>query len=660
MKLSNYCDSPSDTMASQDSSTPKSYGGLLQSAFRTPEPFATYDDTQPPSPPRQPRLRVKRRLGSNLSAPTHQFLASVAAADARSADVPIPSIEEPDFTQEDAEMNPLSRPEPPEFDEMALAPQRGRMFSPPKTPAPGMAPSLSPRRYPDWSVDSSSSRESSPEYESSRPSTARSTLTNTSIFSRLSCLSDDNQFVSPEQEAREHKPATVDRDEDEAPAAKRRATGRKAPWTRAMSNHLWSIYVAYLQDPTKTPVRMGKSCIPPQGVCSRVAREAKRTWKGAKTFSKPISVEDKSGSTTPKAESSSTFMQWPHSTASTRAHLRELCKSQASSSGIRTRHFLSKSPTPFYRPSVRNNRTPARSPSVFSSHELNKNLILSTSESMKPTGPLAQLTKSAAEAAPEPESSVASTPTESSPSVPLPTLEFSLLDRPAFAAPFGANSYGPSSSASLASIATPTVQKQPNTVGHRRNTLQSPVRISRPSTQQRRRVKHLSMDARRRPLLPHDIFQDPLPTAGLAEGFKRTTEFSSADSGRLDDPFIPRTAGQSDVTTPVRATRRARGHTMWTAAPASAGLAPPIEPLARLGSPFSASNSHSVPNRFSLPNEANTNVVRRPFATVQQTPDASNSSHPPRNLANRLAYIDQRLREFNNRENSHRLADSTE
>lgn len=620
----------------------KRYGELQQPVFvppKTPEPFANHGDIQPPSPPRQTKLRVKRRIGSNLSAPTQQFLASVAAAETRSADIPIPSIEEPDFTADDADSacsQILSVSHLPAFDEASLAPLRGRMFSPPKTPAPGMAPSLSPQRYPDWSIDSPSSRESSPEYESSRPSTARSTLTSGSLFSRISCLSDENHLASPEFESRESKQCTAQKEEhelkDDEPATKR--LKRKVPWTRAMSNHLWAVYVQYLQDPTKTPVRMGKSCIPPQGVCSRVAREAKRIWRGAKMPARKAHIhEGNSRSTTPKADSSGVYMQWPHSTASTRAHLRDLCKRQAAISGVRNRHFMSKSPTPFYQPSHGDKQRP----SVFNPQEMNKSLIISTAESMQPNGPLAQLAQNAT---PEPMPAP-----QANPSTPLKSANADSLAPPApaepprLASPFGAKSYGPSSSGSLSAAGnTSSSTAQRHTVGGRRNTLQSPVRLSRPSGHRRSKTKQLSLDARRRPL-PADIFQDPLPSPRV------TSDKTSATLG-LDDPFSPRSA---EIASTIRSSRRARGHTVW-AAPATAGLAPPVEPLPRLGSPFTAStNSHSVPNRFSLPNGMSADVLLRPFATLQEYGDAH--APQPRNLANRLAYIDQRLREFNSREN---------
>ncbi len=91
----------------------------------------------------------------------------------------------------------------------------------------------------------------------------------------------------------------------------RRSSARKAPWTKAMSDHLWATYVLYLQDPKVTPFRMGKSCIPPHGVCLRVAREARRSWKGAKALTRAANPAEgrKSGSSTPTAENAGAFLE---------------------------------------------------------------------------------------------------------------------------------------------------------------------------------------------------------------------------------------------------------------------------------------------------------------------------------------------------------------
>ncbi|OAQ72585.1 hypothetical protein VFPPC_12800 [Pochonia chlamydosporia 170] len=638
---------------------------LLQSSTpKTPEPFAE-SQAQPPSPPR-PRFRLRRRTtSSQLNAPTQQFLASVAAAD-----VPIPSIEEPQV-YDDEDMLSIAYPVIPHLDridDVSLGEHssKARTFSPPKTPAPDLAPSLSPKQFPDWSIDATfSSLESSPEYESSRPSTARSTQTSSSLFSRFSLPSEDlSQCASPESEQSDRfgsflSPDDADRTFKPMLTTTRSAKSRKAPWTKAMSQHLWSTYTMYLQDPKVTPFRPGKSGIPPPGVCIRVAREAKRSWKGSRPLGKP---GNKSGSSTPTAEASGTYMQWPHTCAATRGHLRELCKAH---SGPASRNFqnLCNSPAPFGKSVNRfwNRRSaPARSPSVFSGSDMAMSLTVCTSDSMQLEGPLAQLTSSQPETTSQ-EAAPASTSTEQS------MFAFGgILGRPGprLGSPFMARSYGPSSSTGLEDTfnVRPEAQRQARTVGTRRG-LGSPVRLdqSRPSTQKRRSRQSVLEPPRRikRPSLGSDFWTDP--SSNENEGSSAPfIEFSSTDSKHHDSLFVPRTNLQELFETSHPDPSLAGSASF----PPAAGLAPSQTVPARLGSPFSAKvMSHSFPNRHSSVSAIDVGAVFRPFATVHQaggerpstTASASSAKTP---LANRLAYIDERLKGFRRRDRNGRRSQS--
>ncbi|KAL0939217.1 uncharacterized protein CTRU02_205827 [Colletotrichum truncatum] len=619
---------------------------------KTPEPSASNEELQPPSPPR-PRFKLKRRVASNLTAPTSQFLASVATAD-----VPIPSIEEPEAPGGNMHISSMTYPvihNLKDLEDIGIQKIRGRRFSPPKTPAPGAAPSLSPRRYPNWSIDSAfSSGESTPECESSRPSTARSTQTSASIFSRFSLTSEDLQCISPETEASDHFNRAFSETADEVveKPAKVKGKRRKAPWTKAMNDHLWATYLMYLQDPKVTPFRTGKSCIPPHGVCLRVAREAKRSWRGPKGARK--SLNPKSGSNTPTVEGACTFLQWPHTCAATRAHLRDLCKLKAASSSARKSQFLPNSPTPFGRTATRywnRKSTPARSPSVFSAHDMSMSLTISTSEAMQPQGPLAQLTKSTPEPVEEPM-------TEPFPPLPvdLSSLDVPVDERPRLGSPFMANSYGPSSSGALSAAISSMPQRQNQSLGHRRTTLQSPARLtrSRSNTQKRigrPRVATHEPRKTKRPSLGSDLWAEPSPFDDAPKTpLRPEIEFSSTNSNVHDDLFVPRTSLSGLFTAPIP---------IPSARPDPTGpsLAPPSAPPARLGSPFPGSQtSFSFPNRFTQPEELEHGTIRRPFATVQQSVDGGTA--PPRNLANRLAYIDDRLREFRRRDSNRRRSES--
>lgn len=600
---------------------------------KTPEPF-TEESARLPSPPR-PRLRLKRRnVSQHLSAPTQQFLASVAAAD-----IPIPSIEEPEIAPFDADMAQAfpGMEQFTEIEDAASLHVRGRTFSPPKTPAPGSAPSLSPSRYPNWSIDSAlSSWESSPEPESSRPSTSRSNRTSTSSFSRLSSCFSDDIHLSPEFESTDKFNCISGVLAPSATSAAKTAR-RKAPWTKAMDTHLWSTYTLYLEDPNVTPMRTSRSGVPPEGVIERVAREAKRSWKGSKTMTKAsIPMGRKSGSTTPTLDASGAFMEWPHSGGATRAHLREMCKLKAAGPMGGKFRYMSRSPTPFAQTTIRqfNRRvTPSYPSTTFQTQDMAMSLTMSTSDTMNLQAPLAQLTSSALE-------TPARTALTDINHLPLPDTDEppSIEERRRFGSPFSAKSYGPSSSASLMSVlGSPNsrVERQNHTIGPRR-TLRSPVRLSRSGTQKRRTRQ--SQEPRKRPSLSADFFLDPAFAASLNSMHRaQETEYSSTSSTRQDDLFIPRTATEPSLIT-------SRSLPQVTAQQ----LAPPLLPPPRLGSPFSGHvASHSVPNRFTQPGNFVT-MLGRPFATVQQPSEPT--ADPARvNLASRLAYIDRRLKEFNGR-----------
>ncbi len=604
---------------------------------KTPEPVADAD-SQPqlqraPSP--RPRFRLRKRTASSNIAPaTQQFLASVAAAD-----VPIPSIEEPSVLDEDMIdiiQHDVAAFHPVDLFHGAHADPSNRLFSPPKTPAPGIISSLAPHQYPDWAIDGTlSSLESSPEYESSRPSTARSTQTSSSLFSRFSVTSEElSQCVSPETEFTERFGSLLSA-EDAYKSARARvpsARSRKAPWTRSMSKHLWSTYMMYLQDPKVTPVRIGKSGIPPHGVCLRVAREAKRSWRRSRH---PVS---RGRNTTPTASSSAPVSEWPHTCAATRGHLRDLCKIKAGSAA-RDQRYFSRSPTPFGRTANRvwtRRSVPAQSGSVFSGSEMARCLTVCTSESMQINGPLAQLTASQPEQDRE-----NTTPTvgDATPMLEVP----SLPARARLGSPFGARSYGPSVSNSLSAAFdfSEGLQRQNNTTGPRRS-LAPPARLidSRPNSQKRRQGM-LEPRRRKRPSLGTDFWTDPSDSNPEQRLKTRRSfaEFSSTASHKRDAMFVPRANLQELFEASTHATSRDDNVSM-----ANPSQPAQIQGPARLGSPFTGQNtSFSFPNRYSSPARMEMSTIRRPFATVQQTPE-SNSTKPT--LASRLAYIDKRLQEF--------------
>ncbi|KAI1328286.1 hypothetical protein F5Y16DRAFT_157893 [Xylariaceae sp. FL0255] len=633
---------------------PKGFRFYDDSGPKTPEPFASSDNPQLCPPHRPPRLRLKRRRVSQLHAPTQQFLASIAAAD-----VPIPSVEDAHFEDQEM-MDPLPALNIRELDEMEIPrPLTTRMFSPPKTPALELPSCSAPTKYPDWYNESSwsdSDLESSPDYESSRPSTAFSTQTSASLFSLYSQLSEDESCVSPDLKS-DGFPNTEASTIPQSSVPQRR---HKVAWTRAMSSHLWATYMLYLSDPRVTPIRQGRSAIPPHGVCARVARQAHRTWKGSLP---QTSTNSRSGSNTPTAETAKPFMQWSHTPAATRAHLRELCKLKATNKSGR---HASQTPIPCSHAAQRrwNRRsTPARSPSVFSARDMVMSLALSTSDTMQPHGPLAQLANTQPEfevsgaLCPEPR-----TPNEDQiedlsvgaegdirvcePEIAQPVTEIpeALLREPVrLGSPFTANSYGPSSSSSI--VTKLNLPKQPNTVGPRK-LLKSPVRLnsSRSGTQKRRSAKgQEEKKAWKRPSLAAAFFREGSYNSETAPK-KPSQDVKVEQSNRIE--------AAAETTTP----RELPAFVASMESPQALPSRPP-----RLGSPFSgSSSSYSFPNRLSSASNFSLAALRRPFATMQSSSQASSDapSTSRSSLASRLAYLDQRLRDFRNRGGERRRSQS--
>jgi hypothetical protein len=570
------------------------------------------------------------------TAPTQQFLESVAAAD-----VPIPSIEEPSTTNDDTWMvydNSVSVATASDLMDVSdISLDSRKAFSPPRTPAPVM-PSyvMSPQQFPDWRESPFGGLESSPEYEDSRPSTARSTITSASIFSRFSIHSDDmSEFDSP---ALEQKSSFGDFLSPEDANATIRASAapvklRKAPWTKPMSDHLWSTYMKYLQDPKVTPIRIGKSGVPPQGVILRVAREARRSWKGSSVKSGNTNT-NQSGSMTPTlGETPRTFIQWPHSDGATRAQLRDLCRVNAGST-TRTFRYMANSPTPCGRFATRRSRysTPARSSSVFSSSDMAMSLTLSTSETMQAQGPLAQLASSETQIPINEE--LSTLPIEETFASPVLAPESMFpTSPPRLGSPFVAKSYGPSSSSSLAGAfgVDVSAQQQNLTVGARRNS-KTPTRVERSrSNTQSRRPRQAKWELRRskRPSLASDMWNEP--TA------EPPTALAAATPSSFDDIFMEQSNGQGlgKASQPSFVNMNA----MTTA-----------DTPARLGSPFSMPSSFSLPGRFFRPRGLDFGSAEQPVITTAESGESSGTNASRASLPFRLSYLDQRLKDLRRRD----------
>lgn len=379
----------------------------------------------PPSPPRATTYRVKKRIRPSVT--------SLFQTD---NDMPIPTIEVP---APNVPTKPLFQHRATEPVDGYLAPTLGPKFmTMPRTPSPHQRQAVA-----DWDSSSKDIGESI-----IRPLSACSLLSDSSDASSSGSLTSypagDGSCTSPESDAPDpFKSASIKKGKSREWAAMARNEvpegniSSKKPhvsWTSEMDKHLWSTYHIYLQDPTVTPFKMLPGVAPPLGICHRVAREARRSWRGAKSkarksseFLSPFGLKVeatvasnngvpgspdtvraiRSGSNTPTGVdiNNSSVDVWPKSGSSTRRRLRCLCKRKPSIAPHYQRLLQSRSPSPFSSSSPRNSsRSQSRlsevtSPfqpqsSPFNTRDIQLSLTTSTSATMQPNGPLAQLASS--------------------------------------------------------------------------------------------------------------------------------------------------------------------------------------------------------------------------------------------------------------------------
>ncbi|KAI9824884.1 MAG: hypothetical protein M1832_001489 [Thelocarpon impressellum] len=399
---------------------------------KTPE-LGEDNEPQQPSPPRQLRLRTRRRRG-----PLFDPASELSSTATFPRDVPIPTIETPEplLSPSTFAQGPASAPLD---DVLAPMPTRRRFFSPPKTPLAQVHSSFDKTQTekPEWSQRG----DVDPADSISRPASACSVFSDsseTSSSSSASFPSNGGSCTSPDSDAPDPLafPTTVAKGKQRLqagpseqallPRPKRGRTSRHKAWTQEMDAHLWTTYLLYLQDPTVTPFRTSHGSAPPLGVCCRVARTARKSWRGPKSSLNPPvggaglpadatgkqvlrDVNDeanavrrggspdtvtgyKSGSATPTGRSPTADMpqiKWPTSESATRRRLRFLCKRKSTPSIRQHRLLQSRSPTPFQRLRPAG---PREQPS-FSTRDMAFSLTASTAASMQPGGALASLAR---------------------------------------------------------------------------------------------------------------------------------------------------------------------------------------------------------------------------------------------------------------------------
>ncbi|KAI9718147.1 MAG: hypothetical protein M1828_006845 [Chrysothrix sp. TS-e1954] len=576
-------------------------------------------------PPNPPRVRIKRRRP--LFAHSEVALPTLSPEDHR-----IPSIElsEPSMTPLLPEADVAS-----EAGFLAPVPSTnfGHHVSPPKTPLGQIFTAFDHGGTgQDWKSSSMSkighsiSRPSSTFSEGSVSSSSSMSSWNTFPSHGDSCTSPESDFndpfTYPETRTKLLPSATLGRAHAAQQSQRSQLQARVKPkvkWTKDMDDHLWLTYNTYLTDPKVTPFKTLPGTAPPLGVCCRVARKAKKTWKGTRPSPEVSADGDGSGfasldaavmrreASAPLPESPETMhrdimprslssssqrVSWPRSESSTRKRLRELCKRKPAISPHYQRLMHTKSPPPYQSAARQRFSSPdptSDSSSIFSTRDLNVTLATSTASSMQPGGMLSQLASESTENGQETPRSRSNAHQKSQ------SLQSNL-------------GLGSESGHELRQLASPfheQTQLQPS-----RPHLDSPLELHHPrplSGSMKRRAQYqlgeemLSDDVDMRRNVLEDIFRDPdvatgkrrVRSRGFSMGAMRHPSGSGPPSRQLSELFQPPPAETSEQDMGEDSSSRMQG--VSTHAPASLappGLAPHVA-TRRLRSPFVPSPSHA-------------------------------------------------------------------
>lgn len=627
------------------------------------EPKTPEQEQPAPLPPSPHAYRIKRRTRPSISTITNDLT--------RSQDTPIPTIEAPILVEP---VRPMFQQRATEPIEGHLAPIPSRRFvTLPRTPSAqrisfddawvcskqlDLGQSIS-RPMSTCSIMSDSSDDSNGSLSSSHQSQGGS------------CTSPESDAADPFGSFPTKKGKKISRPSialDPSVIVRAVSKQNKLVWTAEMDKHLWSMYLLYLQHPTVTPFKMLPGTAPPLGVCHRVAREARRTWRGAKTVarkpsssatprnsgeeSSPVTSEDspgtirasRSGSNTPTGLVFQRLPAWPKSGSSTRRRLRELCKRKATIAPHYQRLLQTRSPSPFSSSSpARSQSSRLSSPvcphySPFNTRDIQLSLTTSTAATMQPGGPLAQLASKSSTANIMP---AQETPGNgewfNEPPVPWasPTAIPSDLglgsgvsdgssEAPRLGSPFGFHTWGPSRSRQHTRPSTSESQaRDAATIGP---SLRSPFRMQDsfpyPSVHKRRAQHQLEDElspggSDMRKNLLEDLFGGPSESRHRRV---RSRGFSlgdvNANGGRLQSMFTPPVSSDimpsSELSmASMEPTERENGQPTL-----------PAQTIRRLGSPFSGFGPRPISRR-----------------SQRHMASASLSAYDPSNFAS----IDQRL-----------------
>lgn len=231
------------------------------------------------------------------------------------------------------------------------------LLSGPRTPLSKIFTSFGGRGGESWGKDFARSRDVESNGRPSTASSAYSSSSDSSFESMLTTVTDcttpdsddgDSDFGEDEPklgpsfcESFEEGPSLTSIAHGSHISQKRKYEEREGigardiEWTDEMDGHLWRTYMLYQNDPTVTPFYVIPGGVPPLGVCLRVARVAKNSWKGSKTTGglprnararTPVKGERLVVGNKADLMRKSSVLRWPHSESTTRKRLRILCR----------------------------------------------------------------------------------------------------------------------------------------------------------------------------------------------------------------------------------------------------------------------------------------------------------------------------------------------
>lgn len=286
---------------------------------KTPEPIEVdpVDTMSPPEPPRQ-TFKLKRRRAIPRQSLSFGLDAGVDEYPVHADPAPFMATGFADAPQTPSiEINPPATPPLP-----AITPEK--LFQGSSSPVRPAASPISPPRTPhnqmmgtmddlieasrawetvstssandehetgsftDWTDEHTADEKSEDEDAPSRPTTAGGLSFASSLRSQRTI---GTNLTSPEQA--DQDPFSVERikragrnspspyrPQATTPKPASPLRKKKNVFTKAMEAHLWKTYNLYRMDPTHTPFKMFPGQYPSHGVACRVARVARKSWKG--------------------------------------------------------------------------------------------------------------------------------------------------------------------------------------------------------------------------------------------------------------------------------------------------------------------------------------------------------------------------------------------